>query len=291
MSSHKPGKDGFTLSCIAVWNGLSFKEIGQRTKIDPKRVSRLLHSDELKPELFEELLPAAGGTPADVAGATACFEALEPDPDLTAEERAVIESEILARSRRDRAILKQLALRSRESPPPDVYPEAGDVEPALWRAAGQMARLREIPPEHWPAAVATAAEFQTWALCVQAGEASRSAASQDLEAAAAWARVAVAAAERMRGPEDWRSRLQGMALGVEANVRRVEGKLKAARAGLREAMPLWGGVEDLQGIGAGEPSTGSTSRRPTAIWIDTPRRRTCCRRSARSRPASGTRSF
>jgi tetratricopeptide (TPR) repeat protein len=57
----------------------------------------------------------------------------------------------------------------------------------------------------------------------------------------------VAAAERVRGPAGWQSRLRGMALAVEANVRRVEGKLKAARAGLRKAAPLWlAGSDPLQ---------------------------------------------
>ncbi len=247
MSTDKPGRDGFTLSCIALRNDLFQKEVGRRAKIEPKRMSRLLRADDLEPGLFGKLLLAAGGTPADVPGCVACFEALEPDPDLTVEERAVIEAEILERSRRDRAVLKRLALRSRESPPPDVYPEAGDVEPALWRSSEQMVRLRQIPPEDWPAAVASAAEFQSWALCVRAGEESRRAASRDLGEAGAWARVAVAAAERVRGPEAWQSRLRGMAGAVAANGRRVEGKLREARAGLREAEPLWlAGSDPLQ---------------------------------------------
>src|SRR5690242_8812584 len=108
----KPGKEGFVFSCIALKKAISQKEVGQRGGIDSKDVSRLLKNDQLKEESREKLLLGTGATPSEVAGATACWEALEPDPELMDEERAVIESEILERSRRDRKVFKQMALRS-----------------------------------------------------------------------------------------------------------------------------------------------------------------------------------
>jgi tetratricopeptide (TPR) repeat protein len=140
-----------------------------------------------------------------------------------------------------------MALRSREAPPADVYPEPANVEPARWRAAEQMARLRKLGADDRLVAARIAPEFHNWALCVEAAEESRRAASRDLKDAAVWAQVAVDAAERVKGPEGWRNRLQGMALAVDANVRRVEGQLKSARAGLCEAGPFWlAGSDPLQ---------------------------------------------
>lgn len=247
MSSRKPGKDGFVFSCIALKKGVSQKEVGVRIAAPDATVSRLLKKDRLDEGDRAKAVLGTGATPSEVAAATACWEALEPDPELTDEERAVIESEILERSRLDRRVFKQMALRSREAPPAEVYPEAADVEPARWRAAGQLERLRELDADGRLAAAKVAPELHNWALCVEAAEESRRAASQDLEEAAAWARVAVVLAERVRGPEEWRRRLLGMALAVEANVRRVEGRLKAARAGLRRAEPLWfAGSDPLQ---------------------------------------------
>ena len=247
MSSRKPGKDGFVFSCIALKKDISQKEVGARARENDSKVSRLLNKDRLDEDGRAKLVLGTGATPSEVFAATACWEALEPDAELTDEERAAIEAEILERSRLHRKVFKQMVLRSREAPPVDVYPEDADVEPARWRAAGQLARLQTLEAEDRLAAARVAPELHNWALCVEAAEESRRAASRDLEEAACWARVAVVLAERVPGPEEWRCRLLGMALAVEANVRRVEGKLKAARAGLRKAKPAWlAGSDPLQ---------------------------------------------
>jgi len=179
-----------------------------------------------------------GGTPAEIAAATAYFEALEPDPDLTEEEREVIETEILARSRRQRETLKQLALHSREKPL-DGYPEPAAIQTALMRAGLQVAGLRHLALPERLEAVQAEREFHVWAFCVEAAEESRRAVSRGLTDAASWAELAVAAAERVQAHEGWASRLRGMAGAVAANVLRVEGRLEAARAGMRKARLLW----------------------------------------------------
>jgi tetratricopeptide (TPR) repeat protein len=247
VTSRPPGKGVFVIDCIALKKDLSRKDVAGRIRVPYKRLSRWLRGDSLSEKTFKRILPGTGGTPAEVAAATACFEALEPDPDLTDEEREVIETEILARSRRQRAALKRLALRSREAPPLDGYPEPSAVEPSLWRAGEQVERLRGLIPTERLARVRAEREFHGWAFCVEAAEESRRATSQDLRDAASWAELAAAAAERVQGPEAWRSQLRGMAGAVAANVLRVEGRLKAARAGIRKARPLWlAGSDPLQ---------------------------------------------
>jgi tetratricopeptide (TPR) repeat protein len=243
-NSRPPIEGTFVVRCIALKKDYGNKDICGRTGLPDSEVSRRLRRESLDKESFEELITGVEGTPAEVAAATACWEGLKPDPDLTAGERDVIEVEILERSRRDRAVLKEMALRSRQAPLLDGYPELSDVEPALWLAAEQLARLKDLPQHQILGEVKKRRELQHWALCVAASEESRCAASRDLEEAAAWAQAACLIADRVQGPEGWRSRLQGMAGAVSANVLRVKGRLKAARAGLEKARPLWNAGSD-----------------------------------------------
>jgi tetratricopeptide (TPR) repeat protein len=90
-----------------------------------------------------------------------------------------------------------------------------------------------------PAIVRTSERFQTWALCERCCEASNEAASRDLDAAAAWTRLAADIAERVRVPEGFRTRLQGYAAAHGANVVRVKGKVTEADAAFAEAERLW----------------------------------------------------
>ena len=81
------------VSILAVWRGLSQKEVGARMGMDSKQVSYHLRKGELDDPLYERLLAALRGGPAEVAVVTACLEeleALDRDDGLTAEERAEI---------------------------------------------------------------------------------------------------------------------------------------------------------------------------------------------------------
>ncbi|HWN43408.1 MAG TPA: hypothetical protein VNW71_14365 [Thermoanaerobaculia bacterium] len=246
VKSRPPGDRAFVVTCIALKKDFSNKDVGGRIGMASKEVSRRLRKESLDDAAFEQLLAGVEAKPSEVAATTACFEAMEPDPDLTDEERAVAETVILENSRRDRAVFKEMALRSREAPPPDKYPEPGEVEPIRWKAREQMARLKALTVRQRLGAVRFP-EFHHWGFVVEAAAESRCATSQDLEEAAGWAQAAAEVAERVKGPEWWINRLKGAAGGVSANVLRVTGKVKAARATFDPAEALWrAGCDPLQ---------------------------------------------
>jgi transcriptional regulator with XRE-family HTH domain len=116
------------------------------------------------------------------------------------------------------------------------------------RAEELFARLAGLPPVTRSAVVRVAEEYQSWALSERASAASVEEASRDLDAAADWARLGREIAERVRGPEKFRLRLQGHAAAHEANVVRVLGELKPAEAALEEAKRFWLAGSDPYGV-------------------------------------------
>jgi tetratricopeptide (TPR) repeat protein len=96
--------------------------------------------------------------------------------------------------------------------------------------------------------VRVAEEFQSWALCERVCAVSTGEASRNVERAAAWARLAEEIADRVRGPEPWRNRLQGYALAHSANVLRVAGDLKASETAFERAWRLWQAGSDPEGV-------------------------------------------
>lgn len=120
-------------------------------------------------------------------------------------------------------------------PLPQAAPSAEDRQIAadLWR------RLALLPEDHQLAVVRVAREFQTWALAERVCEESVFQASRDVGRSASLARLAREIAERVQGPEGWRYRIQGYALGHIANSLRVPGELEAADAVLEKALQLW----------------------------------------------------
>lgn len=131
-----------------------------------------------------------------------------------------------------------------ELPRPERPPRAED----RGRAAEQWERLKDLPEETVLGMVKAAEDFQNWALCERVCEESERAASQNLERAAALARVAREIAERLPGPEAWRNRMRGYAAAHEANVMRVVGQLKEAEAALEQAESLWARGSDPAGV-------------------------------------------
>ena len=226
---------------LALFRGLSQKELGARSRIAPKRLSRLLRRGKLNDRDYERLLAALDGRPAEVAVVTACFEALESlerDDGRTAEERDAVELAALELTRLLRAVLDEAVRYSREAPADDSYPRPADLAPARWCAGVQWALLKPLPASHQLAVVRAAREFQNWALAERVSEESVAAASQDLKRAAHLARLAQEIALRVRGPEEWRKALQGWVAAFPANVRRVIGELKPARRELERAKRL-----------------------------------------------------
>jgi tetratricopeptide (TPR) repeat protein len=93
-----------------------------------------------------------------------------------------------------------------------------------------------------------AEEFWNWALCERVCDISEREASRHLERAVAWAGIAQQIAERVRGPEEWRHRLQGYAAAHVANVLRVSGDLVSAETALEGAKRSWSAGSDPAGV-------------------------------------------
>jgi tetratricopeptide (TPR) repeat protein len=116
------------------------------------------------------------------------------------------------------------------------------------RAAELFDRLEGLPEETRLAVIQVTEECWSWALCERVCEASCREASRDVRMAAAWAHLARQIAERVRGSEAWRNRIQGYAAAHLANVLRVSGDLSAAEAVLKEAKRLWQAGADPAGV-------------------------------------------
>lgn len=118
---------------------------------------------------------------------------------------------------------------------PDRPPAAED----RLQAREQLAILKDMTEEERLGAVRAAWQLQTWALCVEVVEESRTTALQDLPAAAAWGRLAAEIAERVQGPRSWCDRIQALAAALGADILQASGKVKEARADFERAKALW----------------------------------------------------
>ncbi len=118
---------------------------------------------------------------------------------------------------------------------PEGLTAAGDLE----RAEELFTRLEGLSEEMRVTVVRVSEEYQTWYLCERVCLASEQAASRDVESAAGWARLAQEIAKHVPGPEEFRNRVQGYALGHVGNLLRVSGDLRQADATLERAERLW----------------------------------------------------
>ena len=239
------------VSVLALWKDLSHKEIGAAAGIPQKRISLYLRRGEVSEDVLDRLLAAMECSPAAVLTVTACLEsleALERETDLTAEEKAEIEDGVLRGSRVIRQGLAEAARLSRVHAVAEGIPEAHAIAFDRRRASELLGRLEGLPPEARLAVVQVAEEYQSWALCERACEASVREASRNVERAAAWAHFAREVAARVQGPEDWCRRVQGYAAAHVANVLRVSGNLELAEATLEEAKHLWQAGSDPAGV-------------------------------------------
>jgi tetratricopeptide (TPR) repeat protein len=231
------------VSILALWRGLSQKEVGVKAGLEESKISYHLRKGGVAAEaLFNRLLAALKARPAEVAIVTGCLEALEAlenDTELTVAERDEVERCLLEITRLSRRRLTEAAVRSREPPAPDAYPQLADLESARWQAGESWAKLAELSEDRQLAVVQVAGEFQTWALAERVCEESVVQASRNVERTASLARLAQEIAERVQGPEGWRNRIRGYALGHVANSLRVPGELAAADAVFEQALRHW----------------------------------------------------
>jgi len=245
------------VSILALWRGLSQKQVGARAGVPQKKVSLYLKREDMEDDLYTRFLAAVNGRPADVAIVTGCLESLAAvsperrapqDPDLTAEEKDEVEIGVLEVARLARPILREAVLRSRAAPLLDIYPRPADLEPARWQAGLLWEALEKLPEAEQIAVVRSDPRHQSWALMERVCEESVVQASRDLDRAASRARLAEEIAQHVRGPEGWRNRVRGYAAGHGANVVRVSGKLKVSEDRLEEAKELWHAGSDPDGV-------------------------------------------
>jgi tetratricopeptide (TPR) repeat protein len=235
---------------LALWHDRSQKQMAAKMGMSQKALSKALKRSEAGDEQFASLLSAVRSRQAEVPIVTACVEALDAvsrPGELTEEEQAVVEEGVLEGTRRLRAALIEVALRSRVVHC-HGYPGAADLEPARRRAGELLEMLRGLPEGSRSAAVKVVEEYQSWALCELVCDESVREASRNLEAAASWARLAEEIAATVRGPEGWRRSLLGYAKGHGANVLKVVGELEAADVMIEEAKRLWKAGADPEGV-------------------------------------------
>ena len=129
-------------------------------------------------------------------------------------------------------------------PLPEVLPSAEDRH----QAEAQFAALKRLSPRSRLAVVRLNREYQSWALVERCCDAAVEEGSRDLKQSAAWARLALALAKWVRGPEGWQRRLRGYALAHWANLLKVRGDLPIADLRLEEAKRLWESGSDPAGL-------------------------------------------
>ncbi len=232
------------LKFIVEFKGLIQKTVAALT--GRKSAYYLLSKEDRAPvdeETFRDTLAALGARPAHAAVTAGWIEAMESlkQPDgLTPEERDEIEMALFRESQARRALYLELAHRLRDLPPLDGYPAPEHREPLRWFARLQLQALKDLKTEEERfAVVQECREYQHWALMEIVAEESPEAASRGLEEAAFWSRLAVEIAERVRGPEEWVSRVRSYAGLFGPNILRVAGELDLADTGLQAIKPLW----------------------------------------------------
>jgi len=239
------------ISILALRHGRNQKQLGAAAGMAQKEVSRYLRQEEMEDDIYERLLAGTKCRPAEVPIVMACLESLdflENGQELTPEERDEVEMGVLAVTRLIREVLTEAARQSRTIPAFDDYPRPAELEPARWHAGVVFSLLVGFTEDQRLAVVRVVREIQSWALVERLCEESVVEASRDLGRAASLTRLAKEAAERVRGPEGWRRRVQGFAAAHGANILRVTGELQGAEEALEEAKRLWLDGADPDGV-------------------------------------------
>ncbi|MFL6202174.1 MAG: hypothetical protein ACJ76J_23625 [Thermoanaerobaculia bacterium] len=242
------------LSILALVADLGHKEIGARVGLTPSSVADYLgrkRKTELDDSIYGRLLSAFRRGRAAAAIVEACLEALDAlgrEIGLTGDELAAVEREVLAGSRLLRQLLIAALGKSREDRGEEGYPNAFEARLARRQAEEQLAELKRLNPRSRLAVVRLNPQYQSWALVERCCEAAIEEGSRVLKQSAAWARLALAIAKWVRGPEGWQRRLRGYALAHWANLLKVRGALPTADLRLEEAKRLWEAGSDPAGL-------------------------------------------
>jgi transcriptional regulator with XRE-family HTH domain len=218
--------------CRAI-SGKTQEQMGEEIDVHPTLITQIELGKVLpKPHQIAGLARGAGLTVADAEEILCLAETLQRSPRRQGRTAEDLFADLAERLRsHTRATYRRLLTL----PLPDRPPRAEDRQ----RAAELFKRLEDLSPEARLAVVRVAEEYQSWALCELVCHTSQREASRDVEGAAAWARLGQEIAERVRGPEGWRKRVQGFAAAHVANALGAAGKLQAAADLFTEAWRLW----------------------------------------------------
>jgi transcriptional regulator with XRE-family HTH domain len=114
-------------------------------------------------------------------------------------------------------------------------------------AAELFAQLQGLEDKLRSTVVRVSGSFQVWALCEKVCDESLRETST-VEEAAGWARLAQEIAERVRGTEEWRNRLQGYAAAHAAKALQRSGDSPSAAVAFEESLCLWNAGSDPGGL-------------------------------------------
>jgi transcriptional regulator with XRE-family HTH domain len=217
---------------LRAFSGKSQEDFGDDTGLHPTTVSNIERGEEEPmPETMEALAAGVGLTVEKGADILRFCETLQRQRLRPGRDPGDLFEglEKTVRLRTDLLVERLLRL-----PLPGESPGPEDRRHATER----MAVLRKLAEPTRRLLVQVDEDYRTWAVVEQAVEASAEAEAENPREARAWARLAVEIAQNMRGTEDWRNRVQGLALAQEARVLKAAGDRNAA-ATFEEAKKLW----------------------------------------------------
>jgi transcriptional regulator with XRE-family HTH domain len=221
--------------------GKTQEAMGEDTGLHPSMVS-LVESGKAapSPEHLEALARGAGITVTDAAELVELYESYrrgrrEPGDRV----------EIALHQLSERMLFHAEASLRRISA---LHPNAGLPAMERQQAEELWSRLALCSPEGRLAIVRLGEEFRTWALCERLCAEAEREAPRHAAQAAELARLAQEVAERVPGPDRWRTRLRGYATAHLALALRAGGDPDAADTLLAEAERLWREGSDSAGL-------------------------------------------
>ncbi len=203
---------------------LSEFERGRRNPA-PKTLERLSKASGVPLSAITAILPALRSLQKSVESGVAERSARRQ----IAEERIAEVTESLVRATLELVFKGQRAEGDFTPPRPEDREEA----PGLW------ARLQGLEPESRTIAVEQGEEYRKWALCELVCHESAKVARMSPARAAELAGLAVTIAQRVPGPDAWRSRVRGYAWAHLGNACRVGGNRQGAEEAFLRAGLLW----------------------------------------------------
>lgn len=236
---------------ITVVRGLrqwSQKELAIAMGVDPSRISRLETGDIVpQPTEIARLCRALGISRALFKRLVRLTGVLrEALGDEQAQVVLVHTLDLAAGvSARVRAVVEVGAVTALTTPSPAGGEAAGEGVEARNEALWQ--RLQPFPPKARQFMVRMGKEYQTTSFCLHLCDKSEQVAGHAADEALAWARLAREVAQHAPEEAPFRRRLDGLALGFWASVRRVKGKLRSADEAFARARAQWEAGSDPAG--------------------------------------------